>query len=140
MADIISRKDRSWNMSRIKGKDTKPEVQVRSWLFQHGFRFRKNDPRYPWKPDVVLPKYKTVIFVNGCFWHHHEGCRYAFVPKTRTDFWLAKFRRNRVNDTFHRESLEKMGWHVIVIWECEIKADFEVAMNRVASILHQRRE
>ena len=140
MTDTISKEHRSWNMSQVKGKDTKPEVQVRSWLFQHGFRFRKNDPRYPGKPDVVLPKYKTVIFVNGCFWHHHEGCRYAFVPKTRTDFWLAKFRRNRGNDTFHRESLEKMGWHVIVIWECEIKADFEVAMNRVASILHQRRE
>lgn len=100
MTDTISKEHRSWNMSQVKGKDTKPEVQVRSWLFQHGFRFRKNDPRYPGKPDVVLPKYKTVIFVNGCFWHHHEGCRYAFVPKTRTDFWLVKFRRNRVNDRY----------------------------------------
>ena len=140
MTDLISPEKRSHIMSMIRSKNTKPELIVRRFLFQHGFRFRINVRRLPGTPDIVLRKYHTAIFVNGCFWHHHEGCRYAFVPKTRTDFWLAKFRRNRVNDTFHRESLEKMGWHVIVIWECEIKADFEVAMNRVASILHQRRE
>ena len=84
MSDSISPEHRSWNMSRIRGKDTKIEVMVRKYLFSKGFRFRKNDKRYPGKPDVVLPKYRTVIFVNGCFWHHHEGCKNATIPKSRT--------------------------------------------------------
>lgn len=133
--DDLTLTQRRKNMQRITAKDTLPEVRVRSWLFRHGFRFRKNDPRYPGKPDVVLPKYKIVIFVNGCFWHHHEGCRYAYIPKTRTDFWLAKFKRNRVNDVLQRESLEKLGWYVITIWECELKKDFAAVMKRVASII-----
>ena len=98
MTDHISPEQRSWNMSQIKGKDTKIEVQVRSWLFSRGFRFRKNDKRYPGKPDIVLPKYKTVIFINGCFWHRHEGCKYATVPKTRVEYWEDKFNRNIKND------------------------------------------
>lgn len=137
MADTISPEHRSWNMSRIKDKDTKPEVKVRSWLFKQGFRFRKNDRRYPGRPDVVLPKYHTVIFVNGCFWHHHEGCQFAYIPKSRTDFWLKKFKANQVNDKLQRDALEQMGWHVIVVWECELKKDFEGVMKRIESSLRK---
>lgn len=125
-------------MSRIRSKNTKPEAAVRSWLFRHGFRFRKNDQRYPGKPDVVLPKYRTVIFVNGCFWHHHEGCRLGYIPKTRTEFWLHKFRQNQINDIVHREQLQQMKWKVITIWECELKKDFDGIMNRVSIILQKQ--
>lgn len=135
MTDRISKEHRSWNMSRIQGKDTRPEVKVRSWLFRRGFRFRKNDVRYPGKPDVVLPRYHTVIFINGCFWHHHEGCRYAYIPKSRTEFWIRKFKTNQVNDKLHRDRLKEMGWKVITIWECELKQDFENVMNRVMFII-----
>ena len=132
MTDRITAEHRSWNMSRIKSKDTKIEVQVRSWLFSRGFRFRKNDKRYPGKPDVVLPKYKTAIFINGCFWHRHEGCKYATTPKTRTEFWVEKFDRNVRNDVLHKKQLEDMGWNVIVIWECQLKKDmFERTMHAV---------
>ena len=117
-------------MSRIKGKDTKIEVKVRSWLFAKGFRFRKNDRRYPGTPDVVFPKYRTVIFINGCFWHRHEGCRYATTPKTRTEFWQKKFDRNVANDIRHKEELEAMGWNVTTLWECELKKNlFEETMQ-----------
>ena len=133
MADIITPEHRSWNMSRIKGKDTKIEVKVRSWLFANGFRFRKNDRRYPGTPDVVLPKYRTVIFINGCFWHRHEGCRYATTPKTRTEFWQKKFDRNVANDIKHKEEMEAMGWNVITLWECELKKkQFEETMQGLA--------
>ena len=110
-------------MSQIKDKDTKIEVQVRSWLFSRGFRFRKNDKRYPGKPDIVLPKYKTVIFINGCFWHRHEGCKYATMPKTRVGYWEDKFNRNIKNDILHKKHLEDMGWRVLTIWECQLKKD-----------------
>ena len=131
MADKISPEHRSWNMSRIKGKDTKIEVMVRQYLFHYGFRFRKNDKRYPGKPDVVLPKYKTAIFVHGCFWHRHEGCKLATIPKTRTEFWMEKFAKNVANDKKHYEQLQEMGWHVIVIWECELENDFKTTMEKV---------
>ena len=131
MADRISPEHRSWNMSRIKGKDTKIEVMVRQYLFHYGFRFRKNDKRYPGKPDVVLPKYKTAIFVHGCFWHRHEGCKLATTPKTRTEFWMDKFAKNVANDRKHYEQLKEMGWNVIVIWECELENDFESTMEKV---------
>lgn len=132
MTDRISPEKRSWNMSRIKGKDTKIEVQVRSWLFSKGLRFRKNDKRYPGTPDIVLPKYKTVIFINGCFWHRHENCKYATTPKTRTDFWIEKFEKNVANDELHKQQLEDMGWKVIVIWECQLhKKTFEDTMQNV---------
>ena len=87
MTDHITPEHRSWNMSRIRGKDTEIEIKVRRWLFSKGFRFRKNDKRYPGQPDIVLPKYRTVVFINGCFWHRHEGCKYATMPKTRTEYW-----------------------------------------------------
>ena len=128
-------------MSRIKGKDTKIEVEVRSWLFSRGFRFRKNDKRYPGKPDIVLPKYKTVIFINGCFWHRHTGCKYTTTPKTRTEFWLEKFERNVRNDELHRQQLEDMGWKVITIWECQLKRNsFEITLNSVENIIMEHVE
>ena len=108
-------------MSCIKGKNTKPEEIVRKYLFSQGFRYRKNDKRLPGTPDIVLPKYRTVIFVNGCFWHGHQGCRYFVVPKTNTDFWMNKIDTNRIRDQKKISELEAMGWKVIVIWECELK-------------------
>ena len=131
MIDSISPEHRSWNMSRIRGKDTKIEVMVRKYLFSKGYRFRKNDKRYPGKPDVVLPKYHTVIFVNGCFWHHHEGCKNATMPKTRTDFWKEKLGKNVANDRKHIRLLEEAGWNVITLWECELEKDFEGRMKSV---------
>lgn len=131
MSDSISPEHRSWNMSRIRGKDTKIEVIVRKYLFSKGYRFRKNDKRYPGKPDVVLPKYHTVIFVNGCFWHQHEGCKNATMPKTRTDFWKEKLGRNVANDRKNVHLLEEAGWRVITLWECELEKDFEGRMNKV---------
>lgn len=119
--DVHDKKTRSYNMSCIKGKNTKPEEIVRKYLFSQGFRYRKNDKRLPGTPDIVLPKHKTVIFVNGCFWHGHQGCRYFVVPKTNTEFWMNKIDTNRIRDQKKMSELETMGWKVIVIWECELK-------------------
>lgn len=129
MSDKLTPEKRSWNMSRIKGKDTKIEVEVRKYLFSKGYRFRKNDKRYPGKPDIILPKYHVAIFVHGCFWHRHEGCKDATTPKTRTEFWLEKFDKNVKNDQIKQEKLKEMGWRVIVIWECELKRDFKGIMD-----------
>lgn len=118
-------------MSRIRGKDTSIEVKVRKYLFSKGFRFRKNDKRLPGKPDVVLPKYHIVIFIHGCFWHRHPGCKDAATPKTRTEFWLNKFEKNVANDQAHKESLESLGWTVIILWECDIKCRFNETMDRL---------
>ena len=112
---------RSYNMSRIKGKDTKPEMIVRRYLHAHGFRYRLHVKDLPGKPDIVLPKYKTVIFVHGCFWHGHEGCRYYVVPKTRTEWWLNKINGNIVNDAKKETALLEAGWKVLRVWECELK-------------------
>lgn len=120
--DVHSKSVRSYNMSRIKGKDTKPEQLVRRFLFSQGFRFRKHDKRYPGHPDIVLPKYKTVIFVNGCFWHGHDGCKYYVIPKTNTDFWINKINRNIQRDSEKYKNLISLGWKVIIIWECELKS------------------
>ena len=122
-------------MSRIRGKDTSIEVKVRKYLFSQGFRFRKNDKRLPGKPDVVLPKYHTVIFVHGCFWHRHPGCKDETTPKTRTEFWLDKFEKNVANDRIHREALEAAGWKVITLWECEIKKQFDETMDTTVKII-----
>ena len=137
MTDRITPEHRSWNMSRIKGKDTKLEVSVRRYLFREGFRFRKNDKRYPGKPDIVLPKYKTVIFVHGCFWHRHKNCKLATVPKTRTEFWMDKFEKNLQNDIKHTADLENMGWQVIVLWECELEKDFDETMQRTITLIRE---
>ena len=121
MTDVHSKETRSYNMSRIKGKDTKPEVLVRKYLFSKGLRFRKNDKRYPGHPYIVLPKYKTIIFVHGCFWHFHENCRYAVMPSSNVDFWKKKLNGNRLRDERNKKALTEMGWNVIVIWECQLK-------------------
>ncbi len=110
-------------MSRIKGKDTKPELLVRKFLFSEGFRYRLHDKKLPGKPDVILPKYKTVIFVNGCFWHGHQDCKYFVLPKTRTEWWLNKINTTIANDRKVVESLQNDGWKTIVIWECELKKE-----------------
>lgn len=120
--DVHDKKTRSYNMSRIKGKNTKPEEIVRKYLFSKGFRYRKNDKKLPGTPDIVLPKYKTVIFVNGCFWHGHKDCRYFVIPKTNTDFWLNKINTNVERDKHKQEALKELGWNVIVVWECELKS------------------
>lgn len=121
MADSLSPEKRSWNMSRIKGKDTSIEIQVRKYLFSQGFRYRKNVTSLPGKPDIVLPKYHAVIFVHGCFWHRHPGCKYAYTPKTRIEFWQEKFDKNVQNDSLHREELTGAGWRVFVLWECQLR-------------------
>jgi DNA mismatch endonuclease (patch repair protein) len=121
VADTVTKEQRSRNMSLIRSKETKPEVFVRSVLHQLGFRFRKNVKNLPGKPDIVLPKYKTVIFVHGCFWHQHEGCRRATIPKSNIDYWKPKLIGNVARDASHRASLEALGWNVAVIWECETK-------------------
>ena len=108
-------------MSCIKGKGTKPEEIVRKYLFSRGFRYRKNDKRLPGTPDIVLPKYKTVIFVNGCFWHGHKGCKYFVWPKNNAEFWKKKIEDNISRDQKSIELLEAQGWSVIIIWECELK-------------------
>lgn len=121
MTDTLNEQQRHYNMSRIRSKDTKPEEIVRKYLFSKGLRFRKNDRRYPGHPDVVLPKYKTVVFVNGCFWHRHEGCRYASIPATNREYWNQKFERNVERDAREQKELRELGWRVIVVWECELK-------------------
>ncbi len=123
MVDKFSKETRSRIMSQIRGKDTKPEILVRSYLFSRGLRFRKNDKRYPGSPDIVLPKYKTIVFVHGCFWHLHEGCKYAKMPKSNVDYWKPKLYRNRERDACNKKELEDMGWTVIIVWECELKKD-----------------
>jgi len=122
MADVHDEKTRSYNMSRIKGKDTKPEMIVRKFLFSKGFRYRLHVKNLPGKPDIVLPKYKTVVFINGCFWHGHDGCKHFSVPKTRTEWWLNKIIGNISKDTRNLETLTREGWSVLVIWECELKS------------------
>ena len=121
MTDVHSTEIRSYNMSRIKGKNTKPELLVRRFLFANGFRYRLNVKTLPGKPDIVLPKYNTVIFINGCFWHGHKGCRYFVLPKTRTEWWLQKISDTQIRDQSSEQELKKLGWKVIVIWECELK-------------------
>ena len=132
--DKISKEKRSENMSRIKSRDTSIEIKVRKYLFSQGFRYRKNVKSLPGKPDIVLPKYKTVIFINGCFWHRHPGCKYAATPSTHQAFWQKKFKANVQNDSKHHQQLEKSGWHVIVLWECEIKHNF---LNLTANLVKE---
>ena len=119
--DVHNKETRSYNMSQIKGKNTKPEETVRKYLFSNGFRYRKNVKKLPGCPDIVLPKYKTVIFVNGCFWHGHDGCKYFVWPKSNPDFWKEKIEANIARDKQKTETLMSQGWKVIVVWECELK-------------------
>jgi len=121
MTDVHDKVTRSYNMSRIKGKNTKPEMLVRKFLFSKGFRYRINDKKLPGKPDIVLPKYKTVIFVNGCFWHGHENCKYFTLPKTRSEWWKEKIEKTKINDLLNQTQLVEIGYKVLIVWECDIK-------------------
>ena len=121
MTDVHDKKTRSYNMSRIRSKNTKPELLVRKFLLGKGFRYRLHVKELPGKPDLVFPKHKTVIFVHGCFWHGHEGCKYFMIPKTRTEWWLKKINRNKELDIKNMKKLRTMGWKVIIVYECELK-------------------
>lgn len=121
MADTHSKETRSYNMSQIRSRNTKPETMVRKFLFSKGLRFRKNDKRYPGHPDILLPKYKTAVFINGCFWHCHEGCPEFILPKSNQDYWEPKLEKNRNRDKENHMALRKDGWNVFVVWECELK-------------------
>lgn len=121
--DRISPEKRSWNMSRIKSKNTTPERIVRSFLHENGFRFRLHSKILPGSPDIVLPKYKTVIEVRGCFWHRHPGCRQSTTPTTNVEFWQEKFSRNVERDRNTEKRLKELGWRLIVIWQCELRED-----------------
>lgn len=132
--DTLSEERRSWNMSRIRSKNTKPEVLVRSLLHRMGYRFRLHVSSLPGTPDLVLPKYKTVVFVHGCFWHRHSGCKYSYTPKSRLEFWMRKFEKNIEVDRRAAKELEELGWRVLVIWECEL-TDTETLVKRISAIL-----
>ena len=136
MSDVHSKEVRSYNMSRIKGKKTKPEELVRKYLFSQGFRYRKNDSRLPGKPDIVLPKYRTIVLVNGCFWHHHE-CMYFRWPESNADFWKQKINRNVERDQRNINQLEQRGWHIIVVWECELKQSREETLATLVRDISQ---
>lgn len=125
MSDVMNPEQRSRCMSHIKSQNTKPEIIVRKELFKRGFRFRINVTKLPGHPDIVLTKYKTVIFVNGCFWHGHEGCKYFVLPKSNIDFWKSKIERNQKRDIEVQQELAKMGWHCITIWECQLKPNIK---------------
>ena len=120
MADIKSPEERSRNMSRIKGKDTKPEVYIRKKLYERGFRYRKNSGKVPGHPDIWMRKYNTAVFVHGCYWHRHQGCKYAYMPKSRVEFWTKKFEANIKRDEEVRRQLEEQGIRNLIIWECTI--------------------
>ena len=136
MTDVLSKEQRKRCMSHVRGKDTKPEVMVRQFLFAQGFRYRLYRKDLPGKPDIVLPKYKTVIFINGCFWHGHTGCKYATIPEANHDFWLAKISGNIERDKSNYAKLHKLGWNIIEIWQCELKPKFrEQTLNNLLTEL-----
>ena len=141
MSDVLTPAQRHLNMSHIHSASTKPELALRHALWHLGFRYRVNDKRLPGKPDIVLPKFRTVIFLHGCFWHGHEGCSKYTIPKTNTDFWTAKVARNKERDQETWRQLEAKGWNVIIVWECELhKARFQETIDRVTTELHHNRE
>ena len=133
--DTLTKEKRSWNMSRITGRNTKPEILLRSLLHRKGFRFRLHDKRLPGKPDIVLPKHRTVIFVNGCFWHRHNNCEYAYTPKSRQEFWLNKFQGTVQRDQEKQKMLADLGWQVLVVWECELKGNNSLLVSDISSKL-----
>lgn len=133
--DVHPKSIRSYNMSQIKSRNTKPEDMVRTFLFTKGFRYRKNYRKLPGCPDIVLPKYKTVIFINGCFWHAHENCRYFVWPSSNVEFWREKLGRNKQRDKENIDKLLSMGWSVIIVWECELKK--AVMDERLGKLLYE---
>ncbi|MBD2699835.1 DNA mismatch endonuclease Vsr [Spirosoma sp. BT702] len=138
MADVHTPEQRSYNMSRVKSKDTKPELLVRKFLHARGFRYKLHDNKLPGKPDIVLPKYKTVIFVHGCFYHGHQGCKYFVVPKTRTEWWLDKITGNRKRDADNYAKIAETDWRIITIYECELKpASREQTLQNLLDQLNQ---
>ncbi len=128
MTDVFTKEKRSKVMSNIKSKNTSIEELVRKFLFSRGIRYRKNDKRYCGKPDIVIPKYKTIVFVHGCFWHRHKGCKFAYMPKTRENFWKEKFNMNVQRDELCCKSLTQCGWNVITVWECELRKNPEIRL------------
>lgn len=145
--DTLSPQQRHNCMSNIHSTSTKPEIRLRKELWRKGFRYRKNDNRLPGTPDIVLPKYRTVVFVHGCFWHRHKGCKKYIVPKSNTDFWVKKVERNQDRDQEVWRQLEAKGWYVIIVWECELeKKRFDSTISRVETEIiengreHQRRK
>jgi DNA mismatch endonuclease (patch repair protein) len=136
LMDIHSKETRSFNMSRIKGKNTKPEILVRKYLFSQGLRYRLYSKILPGSPDIVLPKYRTVIFINGCFWHGHEGCKYFVIPKTRTEWWQNKININKENDRKNNELLKDLKWNVITVWECSLRKEKrESTLNDILNMI-----
>ncbi len=146
MADIKSPEQRSLNMSKIRSKDTKPEEYIRKLLFNHGYRYRKNVKNVPGHPDAWLARYNTAVFVNGCFWHRHEGCKYAYTPKSRIEFWNDKFQKNTARDKVVEDQLKEQGIRSLVIWECTIRKMMQKSniesdtLNLVEDFLHSDRE
>ena len=146
MADIKSPEQRSLNMSKIRSKDTKPEEYIRKLLFNHGYRYRKNVKNVPGHPDAWLARYNTAVFVNGCFWHRHEGCKYAYMPKSRIEFWNDKFQKNITRDKVVEDQLKEQGIRSLVIWECTIRKMMQKSniesdtLNLVEDFLHSDRE
>lgn len=141
--DKIFSKDRSETMKKVHSKDTTPEKLVRSFLFSKGLRFRKNDKRYPGHPDIVLPKSKAIVFVNGCFWHLHDNCKHYVIPKTNTGYWLPKLKKNKVRDQENISNLKAMGWHVFIVWECELikskqNNTLEKLYNKIVSVEQEK--
>ena len=137
MTDVHTPQQRSYNMQQIRSTNTKPEMLVRKFLFANGFRYRLHDKKLPGKPDIVLPKYKTVILIHGCFWHGHHNCKYYKVPQSRTDWWLNKIGRNQSNDAAAVKALKKDGWRVITVWECGLKpAKQERTFNKLLLALN----
>jgi len=135
MADRLTQEHRSWLMSRVRGKDTKPEWILRSGLHRLGFRYRLRNRKLPGRPDLVFPKYRSVVFVHGCFWHRHRGCSKSSMPKSNTEFWRQKFEQTVERDKRNCRKLRAMGWRVIVVWQCELYRDTVQAIERVAGAL-----
>ncbi|TKV76138.1 very short patch repair endonuclease [Rhizobium sp. AU243] len=139
MADTLTPQKRSWNMSRIRGANTGPERRLRSLLHQAGFRFRLHGRDLPGKPDIILPRYRTVVFVHGCFWHRHPGCRNATSPSTRPEFWSGKFAATVARDSRNATELTAAGWRVITVWECELAKNPQNALSHVIEQLKEQR-
>lgn len=126
MADTVSKQKRSEIMSHVTGKETKPEIMVRKYLFARGLRYRKNVKQLPGTPDIVFPKYKTAVFVNGCFWHGHKGCKYSHLPSTNLEYWEKKIADNLERDERKTRALEKLGYRVLIVWQCQLKPNIKV--------------
>lgn len=139
MADNLTKEQRHKNMKNIRAENTSIELKFRKALYHAGFRYLKNVKEMTGKPDIVLPKYKTVIFIHGCFWHRHENCKYATTPATNKDFWINKFNTTVIRDKYEQDILKNVGWNVIIIWECEIKYSFNKTLeNTIQLILNNK--